>query len=61
MASDDEKKSNADVSSSPIDYMSPYYISPSDNPGQIFVSELLRDGNYGDWANDMTNALFAKK
>ncbi|KAJ1382198.1 Zinc finger, CCHC-type superfamily [Sesbania bispinosa] len=43
-----------------IDVMSPYYIHASDNPGQIFVSELLHDGNYGEWVADMSNALYAK-
>lgn len=43
-----------------VDISSPYFISASDNPEQIFVGELLRDGNYGDWANEMSNALFAK-
>lgn len=40
--------------------MSPYYLHPSDNPGQVFVSELLSDTNYGEWVNDMSNALYAK-
>lgn len=40
--------------------MSPYYIHSSDNLGQIFVNEPLRDGNYGEWVVDMTNALYAK-
>ncbi|KAL0303372.1 UNVERIFIED_CONTAM: hypothetical protein Sradi_6205300 [Sesamum radiatum] len=40
--------------------MSPYYLYASGNPGQIYVSELLHDGNYGEWVNDMANALFAK-
>ncbi|OMO51399.1 Reverse transcriptase, RNA-dependent DNA polymerase [Corchorus capsularis] len=35
--------------SSGMDVMSPYYIHASDNPGQVYVSELLRDGNYGEW------------
>ncbi|KAJ1377980.1 Retrovirus-related Pol polyprotein from transposon TNT 1-94 [Sesbania bispinosa] len=37
-----------------IDVMSPYYIHASDSPGQIFVNELLHDGNYGEWVADMS-------
>ncbi|CAM8942689.1 unnamed protein product [Rhodiola kirilowii] len=44
----------------PIDIGSACYTHPSDNPGQIYVSELLNDGNYGEWVNEMSNALFAK-
>nr|GMD59534.1 Integrase, catalytic core [Ipomoea batatas] len=43
-----------------IDPMSPYYLHASDAPGQVYVAELLRDGNYGEWVNDMRDALFAK-
>ncbi|CAH9082553.1 unnamed protein product [Cuscuta epithymum] len=43
-----------------IDCMSPYYIQSGDKPGDVFVTSLLRDGNYGDWLDEMTNALYAK-
>ncbi|KAJ9540324.1 hypothetical protein OSB04_026830 [Centaurea solstitialis] len=43
-----------------VDVMSPYFISAADSPNIVFVSGLLRDGNYADWVDDMTNALFAK-
>ncbi|XP_071742397.1 uncharacterized protein [Rutidosis leptorrhynchoides] len=44
-----------------IDINSPYYLTPSDHPGQNFVGEyLLHDGNYTDWKNEIMNALFAK-
>lgn len=43
-----------------IDIMSPYYLHASDHPGQVFVSEPLHDGNYGEWVVDMSNALCAK-
>ncbi len=56
--SDGAMHSNNQVKS--VDVMSPYYIHASDNPGQIYVSELLNDGNYGEWMNDMSNVLFAK-
>lgn len=40
--------------------MSPYYIHPSNHPGQVFVSEPLKDENYGEWIVDMRNALNVK-
>ncbi|XP_019158015.1 PREDICTED: uncharacterized protein LOC109154743 [Ipomoea nil] len=36
-----------------IDPMSPYYLHASDAPGQVYVAELFRDGNYGEWCNAM--------
>ncbi|CAL1400601.1 unnamed protein product [Linum trigynum] len=35
-------------------------IQASDNPGQLFVGELLNDSNSGEWVTDMTEALIAK-
>ncbi|CAL1382273.1 unnamed protein product [Linum trigynum] len=35
-------------------------ILPSDNPGQLFVGELLNNSNYGEWVTDMSEALIAK-
>ncbi|XP_019167830.1 PREDICTED: uncharacterized protein LOC109163537 [Ipomoea nil] len=43
-----------------IDVMSPYFLHASDAPGHVYVTEVLRDGNYGEWVNDMRDALFAK-
>ncbi|CAH9146643.1 unnamed protein product [Cuscuta epithymum] len=43
-----------------IDSMSPYFIQSGDKPGDVFVTSLLRDGNYGDWLDEMSNALYAK-
>ncbi|XP_054786851.1 uncharacterized protein LOC129302557 [Prosopis cineraria] len=59
MIETDEAKSGADGKNS-SDTSSPYYLHPSDNPGQVYVSELLNEGNYAEWVNDMANALFAK-
>lgn len=42
-----------------VDFQLPYYLHPSDNPGQIFVYDLLSDNNYGEWVNDMSDALYA--
>nr|GEW49951.1 putative reverse transcriptase, RNA-dependent DNA polymerase, Gag-polypeptide of LTR copia-type [Tanacetum cinerariifolium] len=46
--------------SSVIDFSSPYYLHPSDSLKQPSVNEVLTDGNYNDWAREMTNFLFAK-
>nr|GEV11162.1 hypothetical protein [Tanacetum cinerariifolium] len=46
--------------SSVIDFSSPYYLHPSDSPKQPSINEVLADGNYNDWAQEMTNFLFAK-
>lgn len=42
------------------DIMSPYYIGPSDNPSHVYVTDLLNDGNYGDWSEEISNCLLAK-
>lgn len=47
-------------SSNSIDFSSPYYLHPSDFPKQLHVNEILNDGNYTDWAQEMSNFLFAK-
>nr|GEU67346.1 putative reverse transcriptase, RNA-dependent DNA polymerase, Gag-polypeptide of LTR copia-type [Tanacetum cinerariifolium] len=46
--------------SSVIDFSSPYYLHPSDSPKQPYVKEVLTDGNYNNWAREMTNFFFAK-
>lgn len=33
-----------------IDYTDPYYLHPSDNPGALITSVLLRGENYSEWA-----------
>ena len=43
-----------------IDPSSPYYLHPSDLPKQLHVNEALTDGNYTDWAQEMSNFLYAK-
>ncbi|XP_054813328.1 uncharacterized protein LOC129313969 [Prosopis cineraria] len=42
------------------DANSPFFLHASDNPGQVFVSELLNENNYMEWQIDITNALVAK-
>ncbi|CAL1398262.1 unnamed protein product [Linum trigynum] len=44
-----------------IPHTSPFYLHPSESPGQLFGSDLLSDLNYGEWVNDMTETLIAKK
>ncbi|CAH9103169.1 unnamed protein product [Cuscuta europaea] len=46
MAVDDETKGDSQKS--------------GDKPGDVFVTSILRDGNYGDWLDEMSNALYAK-
>nr|GEV21082.1 putative reverse transcriptase, RNA-dependent DNA polymerase, Gag-polypeptide of LTR copia-type [Tanacetum cinerariifolium] len=46
--------------SSVIDFSLPNYLHPSNSPKQPSVNEVLTDGNYNDWAREMTNFLFAK-
>ncbi|CAL1399535.1 unnamed protein product [Linum trigynum] len=49
------------VDSEIILHHSPFYLHPSENPDQLFGSDLLSDLNYGEWVNDMTETLIAKK
>ncbi|XP_076887853.1 uncharacterized protein LOC143538116 [Bidens hawaiensis] len=58
MAPENSEKSKADGEA--IDHQSPYYIHASDYPKQLHVNDVLRDNNYNDWAQEMTNFLFAK-
>nr|GEX45251.1 auxilin-like protein [Tanacetum cinerariifolium] len=41
-------------------YLHPYYLHPSNSPKQPSVNEVLTDGNYNDWAGEVTKFLFAK-
>ncbi|KAI3692240.1 hypothetical protein L6452_32053 [Arctium lappa] len=51
-----EKKNEGEA----IDANSPFYIHASDYPKQMHVNDMLTDSNYSDWAQEMTNFLFAK-
>ncbi|GKE47147.1 LTR copia-type gag-polypeptide [Tanacetum coccineum] len=53
------KKTNKNLSDA-IDPSSPYYLHPLDFPKQLHVNEVLTDGNYMDWAQEMSNFLYAK-
>lgn len=46
----------ADIPSS-----SPYYLHPSDNPGVLITSVLLRGDNYNEWATELSNSIQAKR
>ncbi|KAK9061389.1 hypothetical protein SSX86_018570 [Deinandra increscens subsp. villosa] len=60
MAGEDDPKSTGGNSSNTIDPSSPYYLHPSDLPRQQHVNEVLTDGNYANWAQEMSNFFFAK-
>ncbi|GJY84773.1 putative reverse transcriptase, RNA-dependent DNA polymerase, LTR copia-type gag-polypeptide [Tanacetum coccineum] len=53
------KKTDGNLSDA-IDPSSPYYLHPSDFPKKLHVNEVLTDGNYMDWAQEMSNFLYAK-
>ncbi|CAL1401037.1 unnamed protein product [Linum trigynum] len=40
-----------------IPLTSPLYLHPSENPSQLFGSDLLTDSNYSEWVSDMTETL----
>lgn len=40
---------------------SPYTLYGSDNPGAMITSVVLTGENYNQWANEMLNALQAKR
>ncbi|KAI3796118.1 hypothetical protein L1987_38782 [Smallanthus sonchifolius] len=58
MAGDEDKTINNKEGAT--DHDSPYYIHPSDYPRQMHVNDVLTDGNYADWSQEMLNFLFAK-
>ncbi|CAN1335125.1 hypothetical protein LINPERPRIM_LOCUS36641 [Linum perenne] len=60
MTKEDEQSKLEGAKSTNTDPMSPYFVHASDHPGQVFVSDLLTDLNYGDWVADMSEVLFAK-
>ncbi|XP_076952218.1 uncharacterized protein LOC143625882 [Bidens hawaiensis] len=43
-----------------VNHDSPYYLHPSDYPRQLHVNDVLTDGNYNDWKEEMQNFSFAK-
>ncbi|XP_019094564.1 PREDICTED: uncharacterized protein LOC104759902 [Camelina sativa] len=49
------------VSTSASTETSPYYLHPSDNPGALITSVLLRGDNYSEWATELSNSLQAKQ
>lgn len=62
-----ETTSTSDVISSPPttaitnSNSSPYYLHPSDNPGALIASVLLRGDNYSEWATELSNSIQAKQ
>ncbi|KAJ4746686.1 Retroelement pol polyprotein-like [Rhynchospora pubera] len=58
---DDEVKIEKTVTATkPIDSSSPFYFSPSDNPGMSITSCILKGENYDLWVKAMRNSLRAK-
>lgn len=41
--------------------ISPYDLSPSDNPGCVISQPLLRGSNYDEWSANIHLALMARK
>ncbi|KAJ8643597.1 hypothetical protein MRB53_005345 [Persea americana] len=41
-------------------YSNPFYLHPSDNPGNVLVSSLLDGDNYHTWSRAMHMALTVK-
>ncbi|XP_076931468.1 uncharacterized protein LOC143596629 [Bidens hawaiensis] len=56
----DQDKPTSKTKEEGIDHDSPYYLHPSDYPRQMHVNDVLTDGNYADWSQEMQNFLFAK-
>lgn len=38
-----------------------YYLHPSDNPGALITSVLLKRDNYTEWATELSNSIQAKR
>lgn len=38
-----------------------YYLHPSDNPGSLIASVLLKGDNYTEWATELSNSIQAKQ
>lgn len=55
-----DKEKNTSSSVQNADTQSPFYLHPSDCPGQLHVTEQLHDGNYAEWADEISNFLLAK-
>ncbi|KAL1206989.1 hypothetical protein V5N11_029804 [Cardamine amara subsp. amara] len=41
--------------------ITPYSLFSKDNPGSMILAAQLMGDNYAEWANEMMNALRAKK
>ena len=49
------------LSSSKIEYNSPFYLGPQDRPGDFITPARLRGNNYDDWAKSIRTALRARR
>ncbi|KAJ3698018.1 hypothetical protein LUZ61_001723 [Rhynchospora tenuis] len=57
---DDNKVPKEVVSTTSVGHNSPFYLSPSDSPGMLISSCILKGDNYDLWVKAMRNALRAK-
>ena len=56
----DEQTSIPSSQSNSIDTSSPYYLSASDNPGTVLVSNVFNGNGFSSWKRSMIIALSAK-
>ncbi|KAK8953942.1 hypothetical protein KSP39_PZI002030 [Platanthera zijinensis] len=42
------------------DSLNPFFLHPSDNPGSVLVSQILKGDNYSSWNRAMKMALIGK-
>ncbi|XP_023763107.1 uncharacterized protein LOC111911585 [Lactuca sativa] len=57
---DDGEKDVVDTTNNNPNYDSPFYLHHSDYPRQMYVNDMLTDGNYTGRSQEMLNFLFAK-
>lgn len=59
--SDDSKMQRSDDGKTQRKMISPYDITPNDNPGLIITQVQLKGENYDEWARSLRTALRARK
>lgn len=61
MSGENSATSQVNPSSATESRSSIYYLHPSDNPGALITSVLLRRDNYTEWATELSNSIQAKQ
>lgn len=61
MGDDNSASSHANPSTVIDSTSSIYYLHPSDKPGALITSVLLRGDNYTEWATELSNSIQAKQ